>query len=759
MLKLVDRYILKEITSPFLIGLLVYTFVMLMNEILISAELFITQNVPFKTVINLLIYLVPSILAFTLPMAVLMGILAGFSRMSSDYEIMALRSSGVSLVRLLRPVIIFSSIWFLVTLYLTLWMSPHYNHKFIKTFNQVVISKTKFQIKPREFYESIPNMVIFIQDKFPTGEWKNIFVNLSNSPGTHRIILARKGNLEINKEEQKAILNLQDGLIHSYSIKDPEKYSLTAFSNFREELDIKNLFVKVSREKRVREKDIEELFSSIRKMDKTNSLYNSHLIEIHKKFALPFACVIFAFLGLPLGISVKKGGRTIGFTISLFFILIYYIIITGGENLARDNKISPFLGMWGANIIIGVFGFILFYSSLKELTFPPKFFSKIRIFKNFALTSRNIKNKKFINLKFPRLFDRYIITRYIKIASLVFFSILSIFIIITFFERIDNVYEHKKSIFLLFQYIWYFIPKIVYLILPVTALTSVLLTFGLLTKSNEIVAFKACGLSIYRLILPVIIIALIFSGLSFIIQEKILPYSNRKAEEIWDKINDVPPRSYRYLDRRWVFGKTNRIYNYTYFDPEDKIFSKVSIFELDIKSWSLKRRIFAQRGVIKGNLLILRDAWLREFNREQSLKFVESPNLKLLTEETGDYFIKEWKVPDQMNFFELKKYIKELEDSGFETVKFKVDLNYKISFPLVSLIITILAFPFSFLMGKRGALYGIGLSIALTLIYWSMIGVFKSLGYIEFLPPFLSAWVPNFIFLFLGIYLLFNIKT
>jgi LPS export ABC transporter permease LptG len=312
---------------------------------------------------------------------------------------------------------------------------------------------------------------------------------------------------------------------------------------------------------------------------------------------------------------------------------------------------------------------------------------------------------------------------------------------------------------LLFQYIWYFIPKIVYLILPVTALTSVLLTFGLLTKSNEIVAFKACGLSIYRLILPVIIIALIFSGLSFIIQEKILPYSNRKAEEIWDKINDVPPRSYRYLDRRWVFGKTNRIYNYTYFDPEDKIFSKVSIFELDIKSWSLKRRIFAQRGVIKGNLLILRDAWLREFNREQSLKFVESPNLKLLTEETGDYFIKEWKVPDQMNFFELKKYIKELEDSGFETVKFKVDLNYKISFPLVSLIITILAFPFSFLMGKRGALYGIGLSIALTLIYWSMIGVFKSLGYIEFLPPFLSAWVPNFIFLFLGIYLLFNIKT
>ncbi len=758
MLKQLDRYVLKEITSPFLIGLLIYTFVMLMNEILISAELFITQSVPLKTVINLLFYLIPSILAFTLPMAVLMGILAGVSRMSSDYEIMALRSSGISLVRLLRPIIIFSIICFIVTLYLALWMSPRYNHKFVKTFNQILIAKTQFQIKPREFYESIPNMVIFVQDRLPSGEWKNILVNFSNSPQINRIILAKKGSLEVNRKEQKAVLKLQEGIVHTYEIKEPEKYSLTAFSNFREELDIKNLFIKTSKEKRVREKDIEELFRSIKKMDKKNTLYNSHLIEIHKKFALPFACIIFAFIGLPLGISVKKGGRTIGFTISLIFILIYYILITGGENLAHDNKISPFLGMWGANIIIGIFGFILFYSSLKEISFSHSF-SKIKSFKNFLFASQKVKNKKLINLRSPKIFDRYIIKKYIGIALLVFLSILSIFVIITFFERIDNIYEHKKSIWLLFEYIWYFIPKIIYLILPVTALTSVLLTFGLLTKSNEIVAFKACGLSIYRLIVPVIIIGLILSLVSFLIQERILPYSNRKAEEIWDRINDVPPRSYRYLDRRWVFGKTNRIYNFTYFDPEERAFNKLSIFEIDIKNWSLKRRIFAKKGVLNGNLLILENAWLREFDKEQSLKFIEASNLKLYSPETEDYFIKEWKVPDQMNFFELKKYINELEESGFETVKFKVDLNYKISFPLISLVITVLAFPFSFLMGKRGALYGIGLSIGLTLIYWSMIGIFKSLGYINLLPPFLAAWGPNFLFLLIGIYLLFNIKT
>jgi len=755
--KLLDRYIIKEIAYPFLIGLLVYTFVMFMNEILISAELFITQNVPLKTVINLLLYLLPSILAFTFPMSVLMGILAGISRMSSDYEIMALRSAGISLSRLLRPVLLFSLICFIITSYLTLWASPRYNHKFIKTFNQIMLTKTKFQVKPREFYESIPNLVIFIQDKLPTGEWKNILVNFSNSPKIQRIIFAKKGNLEINRKAQKAILHLQNGLIHSYKIKEPEKYSLTSFSSFKEELDIKNLFIKTSKEKRVREKDIEELFKSIKKIETRNSLYNSHLIEIHKKFALPFACIIFAFLGLPLGISVKKGGRTIGFTISLIIILIYYILITAGENLAHDNKISPFLGMWGANIIIGIFGVILFYFSLKEFSLSIKNSFKNLI--NFTFPNEKIKNKKFINLKFPKIFDRYIVKKYFKIAFLVFFSILSIFVIITFFERIDNIYEHEKPIWLLFKYIWYFLPKMIYLILPITALTSVLLTFGLLTKSNEIMAMKACGISIYRLIIPIIIIALIFSFFSFFLQEKILPYSNRKAEEIWDKINDVPPRTYRYLDRRWVFGKTNRIYHYTYFDPEKKLFNQLSIFEIDMKKWSLKRRIFARRGVLNGNLFLLKNTWLREFRKDQSLKFIKTPKLKLYSPESSDYFIKEWKAPDQMNFYELKKYINELEESGFETVKFKVDLNYKISFPLISFVITILAFPFSFLMGKKGALYGIGLSIALTLIYWAMIGIFKSLGYINLLPPFLGAWGPNFLFFLIGIYLLFNIKT
>ena len=133
--------------------------------------------------------------------------------------------------------------------------------------------------------------------------------------------------------------------------------------------------------------------------------------------------------------------------------------------------------------------------------------------------------------------------------------------------------------------------------------------------------------------------------------------------------------------------------------------------------------------------------------------------MELFQVEEKDYFLTEWKEPEQMNYGELKHYIKEIEESSFDTVKFKVDLEYKISFPFVCLIMTILGIPFAFSMGKRGTLVGIGLSIVIAMVYWGAIGVFKQLGNINLLPPFLSAWGPNIIFGLIGIYFLLSLKT
>ncbi|MCK4431745.1 MAG: LptF/LptG family permease, partial [Candidatus Aminicenantes bacterium] len=260
MFKLFDRYILKEIIPPFFIGLLIYTFVFLMNQILLLSEMFIARGISFRTVFALLVFLIPSILAFTVPMSVLMGILAGLSRMSSDAEITALKTLGVSYKRLLGPVLVFSFIGWLITSFLALYFAPRANYKWVQTLSESVLTKVQLKINPREFNESIPNTVIYIQDIMQDKDWRNIFVYFSDPPEEPRVIYAERGRLNFYPEEKRAILELFDGALHSYPLSNPEEYKVTSFKYSEQDLNVKTLFSSLSDKKRVREKDIRELF-------------------------------------------------------------------------------------------------------------------------------------------------------------------------------------------------------------------------------------------------------------------------------------------------------------------------------------------------------------------------------------------------------------------------------------------------------------------------------------------------------------------
>jgi LPS export ABC transporter permease LptF/LPS export ABC transporter permease LptG len=782
--KFFDRYVIKELIPPFLIGLLIYTFVLLMNEILRLSEVFITRGVSFSVIVKFFIYLIPSILAFTIPMAVLMGILGGLSRLSSDSEIMAFKTLGISYKRLLRPVLLFALCGWLVTSYLALYLAPRSNYKVIQILSQSILSKVQFRIHPREFNESVPDTVIFIQDIDQGGEWENVFVYFSNPPEEPKAISAKRGRLNFYPEIRRATIELFDGFSHSYLLSEPDKYEVTSFERFEEEINVENLFSDISQKKRVREKDIEELLRDIRiinqnladldeekdeSQEKASSYSRglrdrvSYWVEIHKKFALPFVCLIFGILGLPLGASTKKGGRTSGFTISLGIILFYYILISTGEEMAMDGKISPWLGMWGPNILLLLIGFFLFIKSVRETPLFPRFlrFSKK---KNEMASSPKKKalsrNWPHLSLRFPNILDRYIIRKYSAIFLLVFFSLLLIFVIVTFFEGIDNIYEHDKPLLLFFEFLRYRIPEFIHFILPITALTTTLLCLGLLTKFNEITAMKACGISLYRIIIPVLFMGVLVSLFSFYLQENILPYANKKAEKIWGEINDRPPRSYSYLDRRWVLSKEkNRIYHYNYFDPQKFVFSRLTIYDFDPSTWSFKRRIYAEKGNLGDGQLFLENCWFRDFVDGQLVKFERKEKMELREVEERGYFLKEWEVPEQLSYGELKDYIEDIEEKGFETVRFKIDLALKLSFPMACLIMTLIGIPFAFSMGKRGTLVGIGLSIAIAMVYWGTIGVFKGFGNLSYLNVFLAAWGPCLIFGLIGLYFLFTLRT
>jgi len=388
--KLFDRYIFKEIFSPFAIGLLVSTFVLLMNQILVLFEMFISRSLSFQIDLKLLVYILPSILTATIPMSVLIGVLAGLSRMSSDRETIALKTLGIGNQKILKPVLMFAFFGWMISSFLSLYLAPRANFKWSQALSRSFLPKVQVRIKPREFREFLSDSVIFFQDSTLEKEWIDVFLNFNDSADESRIIFAKEGRLNFYAKEKRAVLELFKGAIHSVSLSDPDVYKLTVFEHFEEELDLDAIFSTSPDKKQIREKTVNELFRDLKRiksriedlpeddidwsLKRRKRRYISRCIEIHKRYALPLSCFIFAFLGLSLGVSTKKGGRTSGFTISLAIILGYYILITIGAQLAMEGKIFPSLGIWGPNILLFFLGILLFYKSEKKFSFITRLF-------------------------------------------------------------------------------------------------------------------------------------------------------------------------------------------------------------------------------------------------------------------------------------------------------------------------------------------------------------------------------------------------
>lgn len=879
MLKLFDRYVLREVVPPFLIGLLVYTFVLLMNQILLLGEMFIDRGVPLGDVGRALLLLLPSLLAFSVPMAVLMGILAGLSRLSSDAEVTAFKTLGIGFGRMLRPVLVFALGGWILTSALTLVLAPRANHRWVRLYASSILSSVQVRIEPREFNESIPDMVFFIEEIGADREWRNVFVSIRRDPAEPQIILAKRGRFNLHPAEKRATLELFDGDLHAYRADDPAAYKLTSFRRYAEEIDVESLFPTFSAEKRVREKDILELRAGaraaeaslrrleegggagaaasaagvsvpdyLRELERARRDLRAHRVEIHKKFALPAACFIFVLVGLPLGVSTRKGGRTSGFTLSIGIILVYYVLITAGEKLAMDGRIAPWLGMWGPNLILTGAGLHLFLRTLREsaaLGRPgllgrllgrgrradageeatgggaagragsagvsgsaeraeagsrrgrdaadatgmamsaaqaeagadQRMFAEAQatpasvsgpgggsgapgsaagagLFREFAPSGRRAL------LRFPNILDRYIGRKYLAVFGLLAAALVSISLIVTFFDQIDNVYAHDKPLGMFLVYLAFRIPEFLTYILPVAALTAALLTLGLLAKFNELTAMKACGVSVYRAIVPVLVLAAGVGGAALYLQERALPVANGRAQDLWFRINDYPARSYSYVNRHWVAGRDRqRIYHYDFFDPAAGAFSRMSVYDIDPASWSLRGRSAFEKALLDGARLDLRDGWFRTFEGSQPRGFEVRKTWELGGVEGRDAFLREWKEPARMNMAELRAYAAGVETMGFDARRLRVSLQSKAAFPLVSLVMTLLGVPFAFMMGKRGTLAGLGLAVAIAMVYWGAIAVFRGLGNVGVLTPFLAAWAPNIFFGSAGVALMIRLRT
>jgi lipopolysaccharide export system permease protein len=781
-MKLITRYILKEMIGPTCLGFAFYTFIILMQSLFTFAGMIIRRSLPAATVGKLLLLSLPHIIVLTVPMSLLFGILIAVGRLSSDSEIIAMRALGLSTRAIYRPVFIFSFAMFLLNLYLMNVVLPRGNTELQSLKAEVFTSSIEKEIKPRVFYDEYENLMIYVNDiDARTGEWRGVFVADSRTDEgqepvpsgqrtSQKIIVAETGDLSIMRNSKQVWLNLHNAETHVWDPRKPERYDLTRNVFQRMRLPDKFSTDPTGYVRSLREMNLRELFDQVRMAKKGDrETYNLAHVEIHKKFAIPFACLVFGVVGLPLGITNRRGGKSSGFSLSIAIILFYYVMINNGEHLAEVGKIPPSVGMWAPNLILLALGIFLLVRANRDLGGRRDTTLLGRLLKLFASRRREtvtatveeepaILNR--LDITFPNILDRYILREFLKILALVLISTAALYIIVDYTELSGDVRANHIAFPVVFAYYRFLLFQIVNYTLPISVLVATLVTFGIFSKNNEVTAFKSGGVSLYRVALPIVGIAVLMSFLSYVMGDYVLPYSNQRVDQLRNKIKGKGAVAVQSQQKLWFLGKGRYIINFLSYDRNARQLSQVQVFELHPTRFRLTRRIYAERARWDGQGWVFERGWIASFadnGTSTYTPFVEP--IRLYYRERPDDFATEVKAPDQMTFAQLHRYIEAIRKSGYAAEALTVKLYAKTSWPFISVVMALIALPFAFRIGKRGALYGVGIALVVGIVYWMVFAIFTKFGEVGNLPPLLSAWSANVLFAIAALYLYLHVET
>jgi LPS export ABC transporter permease LptG len=364
--------------------------------------------------------------------------------------------------------------------------------------------------------------------------------------------------------------------------------------------------------------------------------------------------------------------------------------------------------------------------------------------------------------RFPMILDHLILWDFIVHLGLVVCTFLVLMVVWTFFELLRDIVRNHIPFVIVGEYLLNLIPFLLYNVLPMSVLLAVLITFGLLQKSNEITAMKATGISVYRLTVPILLIALLLAGGLFFFDQFYLPQANKRQDALRNLIKGKAPQTYLRPERKWIFGQQSTIYYYEFFDPDQNRFGSIQAFEFDPHTFEITRRIYAAHAHWSANLnrWVFENGWERVF-RGSAIDKYSAFDVRTFAElsEPPQYFKKEVKQSSEMSYVELQRYVDELQQSGFDVVRLRVQLQKKFAFPLITLVMAVLAIPFALQAGRKGALAGVATAIGIGIVYWVTSGLFEAMGNANQLPPFLAAWSPDLVFAMAGGYLVLKLPT
>ena len=781
-MRIIDRYVIREVIPPFLIGLLVFTFVLIIPFIIDIAEQLIAKNVPAVTILRLTATLLPQALALTIPMALLIGLLVGLGRLSADREVVVMMACGISPYRLLQPVLVFAVICWGLTSWVMLKAMPDGNQRYREITQEIVWDRAEGEVRPRVFFEDFPSLVLYVHEVPLDGEgWLDVMAADTSNPSTPVIYLARRGRMVIDREAQTIHMVLEDGARHTTRLDDPAAYEVLKFESTIIALDSSTVFPRTGPARGEREMSLQELALRAEELKLNGQSPHNPIMEMHKKFSVPAACFVFALLGVALGASHRKDGKLAAFVLGIGVIFTYYVIMFTAESLTKGFWLPAWIAMWVPDIVLGAAGLLLLRRRARTADQPIRIGVPAWLRRRTTVdqaadavlspASRRAARPSVViriphfDLPRPTLLDGYIARQYGRILGMTILGLLGLFYISSFIDKSDKLFKGQITVMTLLEFLFWSTPQFLTYIIAIGVLLAGLVTIGLLTKNSELIVMRACGISLYRTAMPMIAFALAAGAVLLGVQENILAASNRRADQLNHLIRTGSPQTFGVLNRKWIVGRNGEVYHYQYYDPRRQELNSLSVFEFDRADNRLTSRRYVQRARYAADARpdaepqwALDQGWLREFTPNGEVRFTRFTD-QIARFEAADYFVTEAREPELMNFSQLRVYIDELRASGYNVLEHEVGLHRKIAFPFVTLVMTLIAVPFAVTTGRRGAMYGIGVGIVLALIYWVMISVFAALGASGVLNPMLAAWAPNMIFGAVAAYLLLTVRT
>ena len=773
----ISRYLIGAILPYFVFSWLLLSVILFVQQAARFADIFFSANIPTTLVSQLTLALIPNVIAFTCPMAVLVGVIIGLSKMQTDSELVAIRASGVGNLQITAPVLLVGCVLSIFAFVINLYGVPLAASIVRKVAIQTAIYKLESPIEPGVFNTEVAGYTIYVRDgDISAGQWKNIFVhNEDEKTGTVRLITSRNGRIDSSGEFSELVL--ENAVATTFNnLPGQQKFISENIGDVRFAIQTRrgDLIQKLSSAELAPEElglsQLSDYASGKAGPERTEAR-----ILWQRRIVLSVTPLIFCLLGTALILRFNRRGKGFGIVVALACLIAYYLLAFLGEQLARTEKISVFES--SLIPIIVSFAAILWFNFSARLSIANRVLPRVNeILSGIDLRYFRRRRSNLFMVVSTGIRDFDLVVNLIKFYVLTLCFLAAVFIIFTAFELWKFAGTIDGGIALLLKYLFYLLPFIYIQLAPSAAMVAILTTYVLKSRQNEIITWTSAGQSVYRLLLPCIVLMMLIGAMNWLIQERVAPAANQRQDELRSQIRSrggLPKRSGKF----WV-ANDKRIYSFQ-FEPLAGTVGNDNIIASDNDTRSMQtcpvicavRNLTIYEFADNGNLQTLYRAKSATW-ADHSIRFNGVVEKTALSEqgittiqitggevgEQSNPFAEMRRKPSHLNTPETKERLDNSE-AGIEKRSFGIALEKKYTTLFLPFVIALFTAPFALSLSRKGKVITVGYAVGLWLLFMGLTSAFEQFGLNGSLPPAFSVWAPLIGFSMLGIFLLSKVRT